>query len=68
MDHPNSKVYSSVQKALQVQLGDDAGTEISSLLRRMAKQIDQLKRSKVDVTHVVPAHDSSTESVWKSLE
>ncbi len=41
-------------KALAVHLGQDAGTEISTILRRMAAQIDDLKRSKVEVTSVVP--------------
>ena len=41
-------------KALAVHLGQDAGSEISTILRRMAAQIDDLKRSKVEVTSVVP--------------
>ncbi|XZE20416.1 hypothetical protein SH449x_000287 [Pirellulaceae bacterium SH449] len=41
-------------KALSVHLGQDAGTEIAAILRRMATQIDDLKRNKVTVTSVVP--------------
>jgi hypothetical protein len=41
-------------KALAVHLGQDAGAEISTILRRMAAQIDDLKRTKVEVTSVVP--------------
>jgi hypothetical protein len=68
MDDPQSKICSSTQKALKIQLGEDAGTEISTLLRRMATQIDDLKRSKVSVINVVPSHDTRSDSVWNSLE
>lgn len=44
----------SARKALCVQLGEAAGTEIANLLQRMAVQIEELKRSKVNVTQVVP--------------
>ena len=54
---------SNTQKALAVQLGKDAGTEIALLLRRMAAQIDELKKTKVTVTSVVPVADHS-ESAW----
>ena len=42
------------RKALTVQLGENAGTEIANLLQRLASQIEELKRSKVNVTPVVP--------------
>jgi hypothetical protein len=44
----------SARKALCVQLGESAGTEVANLLQRMAAQIEELKRSKVNVTQVVP--------------
>lgn len=44
----------SARKALCVQLGDSAGTEVANLVQRMAAQIEELKRSKVNVTQVVP--------------
>lgn len=44
----------STRKALSVQLGESASEEIASLLHRMAMQIEELKRSKVSVTPVVP--------------
>ena len=44
----------SARKALTVHLGETAGNEIASLLQRMAAQIDELKRSKVSVTQVIP--------------
>jgi len=56
----------SARKALCVQLGDSAGTEVANLVQRMAAQIEELKRSKVNVTPVVPglvtSHD--VESVF----
>lgn len=54
---------SNTQKALAVQLGKDAGTEIAMLLRRMAAQIDELKKTKVTVTSVVPVTENS-DSAW----
>jgi hypothetical protein len=44
----------NARKALCVQLGESAGTEVANLLQRMAAQIEELKRSKVSVTQVVP--------------
>ena len=44
----------SARKALTVHLGESAGNEVASLLQRMAAQIDELKRSKVSVTQVLP--------------
>lgn len=44
----------SARKALCVQLGEAAGTEVANLLQRMAAQIEELKRNKVNVTQVVP--------------
>ncbi|MGN6547968.1 MAG: hypothetical protein ACTHK7_23240 [Aureliella sp.] len=44
------------RKALSVHVGEAAGTEIANLLQRMAAQIEELKRSKVNVTQVVPQH------------
>ena len=35
-------------------LGEAAGNEIATLLQRMAAQIDELKKSKVSVTQVIP--------------
>ena len=44
----------SARKALTVHLGEAAGNEIATLLQRMAAQIDELKKSKVSVTQVIP--------------
>jgi hypothetical protein len=44
----------SARKALSVQVGEAAGNEIANLLQRMAAQIEELKRSKVNITPIVP--------------
>lgn len=44
----------SARKALAVHVGESAGNEIANLIQRMAAQIEELKRSKVNVTPVVP--------------
>lgn len=58
----------SARKALCVQLGDAAGTEVANLVQRMAAQIEELKRVKVNVTPVVPgvAATHDVESVFES--
>lgn len=55
----------SARKALQVHVGDAAGTEIANLIQRMALQIEELKRSKVSITPVVP---SSRREKVRSIE
>ena len=44
----------SARKALAVHIGEAAGNEIAELLMRMAKQIEELQRTKVSITPVVP--------------
>ncbi|MCC6511965.1 MAG: hypothetical protein IT423_22900 [Pirellulaceae bacterium] len=55
------------RKALNVHVGETAGTEIANLLQRMAAQIEELKRTKVNVTPVVPI-SKQTEEMLSSLE
>ncbi len=43
------------RKALAVHIGEAAGNEVANLLQRLAAQVEELKRSKVNVTPVVPA-------------
>ncbi len=40
----------NARKALSVHIGEAAGNEIANLLQRMAAQIEELKRNKVNVT------------------
>ncbi len=57
----------SARKALTVHLGESAGNEIATLLQKMAAQIEELKRSKVSVTQVVP-NQSKTDPTLQALE
>jgi hypothetical protein len=52
--HENLGLSYSARKALSVHVGETAGNEIANLIQRMAAQIEELKRSKVNVTPVVP--------------
>ncbi len=53
--HNNLGLSYNARKALSVHIGEGAASEIASLLQRMATQIEELKRNKVNVTQVVPA-------------
>jgi hypothetical protein len=44
----------SARKALMVHVGESAGTEIANLLSEMAAEIEELRRTKVSVTKIVP--------------
>lgn len=45
------------RKALTVHIGEQAGTEIANLIQRMALEIEELRRTKVNVTRIVPLQD-----------
>ncbi|MCD0459308.1 hypothetical protein [Roseiconus lacunae] len=42
------------RKALMNNIGESAGTEIANLISEMASEIDELRRTKVSVTKIVP--------------
>ena len=42
------------RKALIVNIGETAGTEIAELMSQMAAEIEELRRTKVNVTRIVP--------------
>ena len=44
----------NARKALMVNIGESAGSEIANLLSQMAAEIEELRRSKVSVTRIVP--------------
>lgn len=54
MSSNNLGLSYNARKALSVHVGESAGNEIANLIQRMAVQIEELKRSKVNVTQVVP--------------
>jgi hypothetical protein len=45
------------RKALMVHIGESAGMEIANLIQKMAGEIEELRRTKVNVTRIVPHHD-----------
>ena len=45
------------RKALMNNIGEAAGTEIANLIAEMAAEIEELRRTKVSVTRIVPAND-----------
>ena len=45
----------STRKALEVQLGEVPGREISEVIFQLAARIEQLERTKVDKTLIVPS-------------
>lgn len=44
----------STRKALAVHIGEQAGAEIADLIQRMATEIEELRRTKVSITRIVP--------------
>ncbi|MCA9131530.1 MAG: hypothetical protein KDA45_00175 [Planctomycetales bacterium] len=54
MSNNNLGLSYSARKALAVHVGESAGNEIANLIQRMAAQIEELKRSKVNVIPIVP--------------
>lgn len=42
------------RKALMVHIGEKAGAEIANLISQMASEIEELRRTKVSVTRIVP--------------
>ena len=48
------------RKALMVNIGESAGEEIANLISQMAAAIEELRRSKVSVTRIVPGGTAET--------
>jgi hypothetical protein len=42
------------RKALSVHLGEAAGSELGTLIQELLDRVEQLERTKVDVTPIVP--------------
>ena len=51
----NSGLSYNSRKALMVNIGESAGTEIANLISQLAAEIEDLRRSKVNVTKIVPS-------------
>jgi hypothetical protein len=50
----NSGLSYNSRKALMVNIGEPAGIEIANLIAQMAAEIEELRRTKVNVTRIVP--------------
>lgn len=44
----------NARKALTVHIGEKAGAEIADLFQQMAEEIEELRRTKVSITRIVP--------------
>lgn len=42
------------RKALMINIGENAGSEVADLLTLLIDEIDELRRTKVSVTRIVP--------------
>ena len=47
------------RKALMNNIGEAAGTELANLISDMAAEIEELRRTKVSVTKIVPGSDEA---------
>ncbi|MGI9474138.1 MAG: hypothetical protein ACR2NZ_21540 [Rubripirellula sp.] len=52
----NSGLSYNSRKALMVNIGESAGTEIANLISQMAAEIEELRRTKVNITRIVPSN------------
>lgn len=50
----NTGLSYNSRKALIVNIGESAGTEIANLITQMAAEIEELRRTKVNITRIVP--------------
>ncbi|MDB4654214.1 hypothetical protein OAE40_00390 [Rubripirellula sp.] len=53
------------RKALIVNIGETAGTEIAELMAQMAAEIEELRRTKVNVTRIVPSNSVTRDTIIK---
>jgi hypothetical protein len=51
----NTGLSYNSRKALMVNIGEAAGAEIANLISQMAAEIEELRRTKVNVTKIVPS-------------
>lgn len=56
------KLSPDLRKSIRLQLGDEAGAELIAFLEGLAKDVDTVKRTKVDVTPIVHGRIGSVTS------
>ena len=59
----DDKISYRARKALMVHIGEEAGSEIADLISRLVAEVEELRRTKVDVTQIVPNANSQDELV-----
>ena len=55
------------RKALMVQIGESAGTEVANLISELAAEIEELRRTKVSVTKILPESGARTREIEEVL-
>lgn len=55
------------RKALMNNIGEAAGTEIANLIAEMAAEIEELRRTKVSITRIVPGDNSALKRAPQSM-
>ncbi|EMI53988.1 MULTISPECIES: hypothetical protein [Rhodopirellula] len=53
------------RKALMVNIGENAGSEVADLISQLINEVDELRRTKVSITRIVPGQ---TEQVKEYIE
>jgi len=48
------RLSTNTRKALSVQIGEEAGREIAELLDELARRLEEVERTKVNVTSIAP--------------
>jgi len=52
------------RKALMVNIGENAGSEVADLLTRLLDEVEELRRTKVSITRIVPGqHELAREYI-----
>ena len=55
------------RKALMVHIGEEAGAEIADLVSKLMTEVEELRRSKVDITEIVPTAKSEPKRAKESV-
>ena len=57
-----SKLSLQTRKCLEINIGEKAAYEIYELINNMSEEISNLRRNKVDVTHIAPVSSNVDKS------
>ena len=63
----NTGLSYNSRKALMVHIGESAGTEVANLISEMAAEIEELRRTKVSVTKIVPGSGPLTHDLVEEV-